>query len=76
MFPALMFTRFAENKFVYTMHHVHERPLSAIYQFFPSVEFVAISEFQRHRENMPRMRTIPHGIDLTAIERKTASRIT
>ena len=63
--PALMFTRFVKNKFVYTMHHVHEEDLSEIYNFFPEVEFVTISEFQRQRENMPRMRSIHHGIDLS-----------
>jgi glycosyltransferase involved in cell wall biosynthesis len=64
--PALMFTRFVEDaKFVYTMHHVHEEELSRIYRFFPKVEFVTISDFQKHRETMPRMRTIPHGIDLS-----------
>src|SRR5215472_10454079 len=61
---ALMFTRYSQNKFVYTMHHVHEDKLSEVYKFFPSVEFVTISEFQRQRETMARMRSIHHGIDL------------
>ncbi len=47
------------------MHHVHEEPLSEIYNFFPNVEYVTISEFQRQRESMPRVRTIHHGIDLS-----------
>ena len=64
--PALMFTRYRDCKFVYTMHHVHEQPLSDIYNFFPDVEFITISDFQRARERMPRMRTIHHGIDLDA----------
>src|SRR3982750_2394526 len=29
--PALMFTRYLRNEFVYTMHHVHDEPLSDIY---------------------------------------------
>jgi glycosyltransferase involved in cell wall biosynthesis len=63
--PGLMFTRFAPaSKFVYTVHHVYEPHLSEIYQFFPQVEFVTISDFQRQRESMQRMRTIHHGIDL------------
>jgi glycosyltransferase involved in cell wall biosynthesis len=62
--PALMFTRYVDNKFVYTMHHVHEEPLSQIYNFFPNVDYVTISDFQRHRESLPRMRTIHHGIDM------------
>ncbi len=63
--PGLMFTRFApSSSFVYTMHHAHEDHLSEIYQFFPQVEFITISDFQRQHETMLRMRTIHHGIDL------------
>lgn len=61
----LIFTRFCpDNKFVYTVHHVREDFLSDLYAFFPSVEFVTISNFQQQCETMPRMRTIHHGIDL------------
>jgi glycosyltransferase involved in cell wall biosynthesis len=63
---ALMFTRYVrERKFVYTVHHVREEPLSEMYRFFPQVDFVTISDFQRQQEQMPRMRTIHHGIDLS-----------
>ncbi len=63
--PALMFTRHVKNKFVYTMHHVHEEDLSEVYNFFPEVEYVTISDFQKRQEIMPRVRTIHHGIDLS-----------
>jgi glycosyltransferase involved in cell wall biosynthesis len=64
--PALMFTRFVNNSsFVYTVHHVHEDHLSRLYHFFPEVEYVTISDFQREHETMSRMRTIHHGIDLS-----------
>ncbi len=63
--PALMFTRYVpDRKFVYTVHHVHEEQMSEVYDFFPKVEFVTISDFQRKRESMASMRTIHHGIDL------------
>lgn len=62
--PALMFTRYVNNRFVYTIHHVHEADLSGFYEQFPEVEYVTISDFQKEREAMPRMRTIHHGIDL------------
>ena len=64
MFPALMFTRFVREQI--RVHHASRarEHLSAIYRFFPAVEFVTISDFQRRRESMPRMRTIHHGIDL------------
>ncbi len=61
---ALLFARHARSKFVYTMHHVHEEPLSEIYRSFPAVEFVTISRFQRQRETMARIRAIPHGLNL------------
>jgi len=69
--PALMFTRYTRCRFVYTIHHVHEPPLSDVYRFFPQVEFVTISDFQRQRESMPSMRTIHHGIDLNSYRLQT-----
>ncbi len=72
--PALMFTRFVKGKFVYTIHHVHEEGLSEIYSFFPDVEYVTISDFQRRRESMPRMRSIHHGIDLSLYRLQTKKR--
>ncbi len=64
---SLMFTRFVHySKFVYTLHHVHEQQLSDVYQYFPQVEFVTISDFQRQYEKMPRIQTVHHGIDLNA----------
>jgi len=62
--PALMFTRYVENHFVYTVHHIHEEPLSEIYSNFPDVEFVTISDFQKRQESMPKVRTVHHGVDL------------
>jgi len=46
---ALMFSRLVDNKFVYTMHHVHEPSWSEVYRSFPTVEFVTISEFSSAR---------------------------
>ena len=69
---SLMFTRYVpDSKFVYTLHHVHEQQLSDIYQFFPQVEFITISDFQRQYETMPRVETIHHGIDLSAYQLQT-----
>jgi glycosyltransferase involved in cell wall biosynthesis len=63
-----MFTRYVNSGFVYTMHHVHEQHLSDLYNFFPDVEYVTISDFQRQFESMPRVRTIHHGIDLNVYQ--------
>jgi glycosyltransferase involved in cell wall biosynthesis len=67
----LMFTRYVDRKFVYTMHHVHEPPLSEIYNFFPQVDYITISDFQRQYESMPRLHTIHHGIDLNLYRLQT-----
>lgn len=61
--PALAMSRLVTTPFVYTVHHVHEEVLSKFYTHYPEVEYVTISDFQRERESMPKMRTIHHGID-------------
>jgi glycosyltransferase involved in cell wall biosynthesis len=62
--PALSMSRLTTLPMVYTMHHVHDDKLSVFYSYYPEVEYVTISDFQRNREKMPKMRTIHHGIDL------------
>ncbi len=63
--PGLVHSRCLPTPFVYTVHHPHEDGLSEFYQFYPQVNCVTISDFQRNREKMPRIRTIHHGIDLS-----------
>jgi glycosyltransferase involved in cell wall biosynthesis len=49
---------------VYTLHHVREAELSAYYQYFREVEFVAISHDQCARESgVDRCTVIHHGLD-------------
>ena len=62
--PGIANSRFIRTPVVYTIHHVHEDSLSEFYEYFPKVNFVTISEFQRQRERMTKIRTIHHGIDL------------
>ncbi len=62
--PGLVHSRVVRTPFVYTVHHPHEDGLSEFYSFYPDVQYVTISDFQRGRERMPRIRTIHHGIDL------------
>lgn len=69
--PSLMFTRYVDKRFVYTVHHVHEELLSEIYANFPDVDFVTISEFQHRQEGMERIRTIHHGVDMKQYKCKT-----
>ena len=62
--PGLVHSRFVELPFVYTVHHVHEQPLSEFYRYHSRVRYVTISDFQRRQEPMQHIRTIHHGIDL------------
>jgi len=62
--PAIVHSRFVDVPFVYTIHHPHSKNLSDFYRQYPDVSYVAISDAQRRRECMPRLRTIHHGIDM------------
>ena len=61
---ALPFTRFVNVPVVHTMHHPHEPALSAIYQRYPRIEYVAISNAQARREPMVRKTVVHHGLRL------------
>jgi len=63
--PGLVMQRFTELPFVYTIHHSYEQPLASLYNYFPQVSYVTISDFQRAKLKLPKLRTIHHGIDLS-----------
>ena len=63
--PGLACSRFLKTPFVYTVHHPTNRGLSAFYGRFPEINYVCISYDQRRRENLARVQTIHHGIDLS-----------
>src|SRR5215831_11417773 len=58
-------SRFCGSPFVYTIHHDHHQALSEFYSYYPDVHYVTISNFQQQLEEMPELRTIHHGIDLS-----------
>lgn len=62
--PGLAFSRFADQDFVCTIHHKHEPTISSFYEQYPDTYFVSISRFQQKHEQMPRIRTIHHGLDM------------
>jgi glycosyltransferase involved in cell wall biosynthesis len=63
--PGLSFSRFVALPFVYTVHHDFDPVWAQFYKLLPeNVDYVTISDFQRHRLSIPRTRTIHHGIDL------------
>lgn len=70
--PGLAHSRFEIPPVVYTIHHPQEESLSEYYQNFPDTNYVTISNFQRRRERLPRIRTIHHGLnfDLYRLVRK------
>lgn len=62
--PALAFSNLVPTPFVHTVHHTHEESLSRYYANYPLVQYVAISDFQRRLEKMPRIDTVHHGVDI------------
>jgi glycosyltransferase involved in cell wall biosynthesis len=72
--PALGMSRLTATPMVYTMHHVHEQMLSDFYAYYPEIEYVMISDFQKQRERMPKMRTIHHGLDTSLYSWKNGKR--
>ena len=69
--PALTCTRFVRAPVVCTLHGPHDANLSETYARYPRVYYVSISDSQGGQENMPRLRTIHHGIDVNAYELRT-----
>lgn len=63
--PGLVCSRFVNRPFVYTVHHPHLAELSDYYSYFPDVNYVTISEFQRRQETLPHLQTIHHGLDIS-----------
>jgi glycosyltransferase involved in cell wall biosynthesis len=61
---ALSFSRFVDRPFVLTLHDSRSPELSAYYSHYPQAYYVSISDAQREKEVMPRLRTIHHGINL------------
>ena len=69
----LAFSRFVNCPTVLTLHGPHIPALSEYYRYFPDAHYVCISDAQAKQESMPKMRTIPHGINLDLyhlVERK------
>lgn len=60
----LTFTRFVDLPVVLTLHHPHEPALSAMYERYPEVDYVAISEAQAQRERMAKITVVHHGIPI------------
>src|SRR5262249_6419856 len=64
----LVCSRFVQKPFIYTVHHPSVAGLNDFYAFYPDVNYVTISDFQRVKLPMPRVSTIHHGLDLSAYQ--------
>ena len=70
----LVCSRFVPKPFVYTVHHPYVAGLNDFYHFYPEINYVTISDFQREKMQMPKIRTIHHGIDMSAYQPKLNKR--
>ncbi len=59
---AVPLTLFTRQPAVFTIHHPHEPALSELYLKYPRIHYVAIANWLAHRERMPRLHVVPHGI--------------
>jgi glycosyltransferase involved in cell wall biosynthesis len=59
---AVPLTLFTRQPAVFTIHHPHEPALSELYLKYPHIHYVAIANWLAHRERMPRLHVVPHGI--------------
>jgi glycosyltransferase involved in cell wall biosynthesis len=59
----LFFSDYVDVPFVHTLHHPRVSALSAVYDRYPDVWYVTISDFQQQQEALPQCQTIYHGID-------------
>lgn len=64
---AAAFSGFVDIPFACTMH-TDDEEIARYYARLPEVNYVTISDFQRHKLPMPKMRTIHHGIDRNLYE--------
>jgi glycosyltransferase involved in cell wall biosynthesis len=56
------FTSFVDLPAVLTIHHPHEPLLSQLYERYPDVHYVTIANWLAHRECMPNVHVVHHGI--------------
>src|SRR5262249_20563210 len=62
----LVCSRFLQKPFVYTVHHPFVAGLNEFYGYYPKVNYITISDFQREKLTMPKIRTVHHGLDMSA----------
>ena len=63
--PAITYSRYVSTPFVCTLHHPHQTALTRMYERYPEIHYVAISENQASVHPTLAVTTIHHGIDMT-----------
>lgn len=63
--PAITYSRYVSTSLVCTVHHPHETALTRMYERYPEIHYVAISEHQASVHPTLTVTTIHHGIDMT-----------
>ena len=69
--PAISYSRYVSAPFVCTLHHPHEAALTRMYEKYPQIHYVAISEHQASVHPTLSVTTIHHGIDMTKYRLQT-----
>jgi glycosyltransferase involved in cell wall biosynthesis len=69
--PAISYSRYVSAPFVCTLHHPHEAALTRMYEKYPQIHYVAISEHQALVHPTLSVTTIHHGIDMTKYRLQT-----
>ncbi len=70
--PAITYSRYGSTPFACTLHHPHETALTRMYERYPEIHYVTISEHQASMHPTLATSTIHHGIDLTKYRLQTA----
>ena len=69
--PAITYSRYVSTPFVCTLHHPHETALTRMYERYPGIRYVTISQHQASVHPTLAVTTIHHGIDLTGYRVQT-----
>ena len=59
------FTAFVDVPALLTIHHPHEPALSELYTKYAGIYYVTIADWLAHREPMPNIHVVHHGIPVT-----------
>jgi glycosyltransferase involved in cell wall biosynthesis len=68
---AISYSRYVSTPFVCTLHHPHQVALTRMYEHYPQIHYVTISEHQASVHPTLSVTTIHHGIDMTKYRLQT-----